>query len=60
MINHHGLNFIFILLTLIILLPINSPFSIISDVNAKSNRARRESSSNKGNNGKGNDNGDDG
>ena len=56
---YKGPNFLFVLLALIILLPIISPFSITSHVNAKSDQGE-ESSSNKGNNGKGHDNGDDG
>ena len=56
---YKGPNFFFVLLALIILLPIISPFSITSHVNAKSDQGE-ESSSNKGNNGKGHDNGDDG
>ena len=56
---YKGANFFFVLLALIILLPIISPFSITSHVNAKSDQGE-ESSSNKGNNGKGHDNGDDG
>ena len=59
MINYNGPNFFFVLLALVILLPIISPFSITSHVNAKSDQGE-ESSSNKGNNGKGHDTGDGG